>query len=252
MPAVLSVALIVWCIAIAGVVIGVRLSVVHSLARGLVAFSGGILMGVAGFWILPDLAQFLGWPVAAGWVATGFAALWLTNRYVHPVCPSCSHTHDHDQCSTRLHGFAGPMLTVAAVHSFMDGWVLTAGDEGSKALALGVLLGIGAHKLPEGIALGIIVRASLRGMQPAIVSLVLVQALTVAGAMAAFILAPYLGLKWAHALLALAAGSFLFLGYHAIHSEYKRGGVVPAFMPALTGVAGSSVVRLFGSRLFHP
>lgn len=252
MPSVLFYSFLVAAVAIVGVFAGVRLSAVQSIARGLVAFSGGILMGVAGFWILPDLAEFFGWSAAVGWVGAGFAVMWATNRYIHPVCPSCSHTHDHDQCSTRLHGFAGPMITVAAVHSFLDGWVLAAGGEAASAtVATGVVLGIAAHKLPEGIALGIIVRASVRKVGSAIISLVLVELLTVLGSAGAVVLEPFLGTHWAHALLALAAGSFVFLGYHAIHSEYKRGGAVPAFMPALGGVAGSSVVRLLGSRIFH-
>jgi zinc transporter ZupT len=251
-PAVLPFSILVSAIAIVGVFAGVYLSAVRTVARALVAFSGGILMGVAVFWIAPDLAAFFGWGAAAAWMGVGFAALWITNRYVHPVCPSCSHTHDHDQCSTRLHGFAGPMLIAASVHSFLDGWVLAAGNgESMPGLAMGIILGIAAHKLPEGLALGIIVRASLGSVRPAIVSLIGVQLLTVAGAGAAVLLAPWLGMQWAHVLLALAAGSFLFLGYHAIHSEYKRGGAVPAFMPALTGVAGSSVVRIFGGRLFN-
>lgn len=234
-----------------GVFAGVYLAAMRTLSRALVAFSGGLLMGVSIFWIAPDLAGFLGWAASAAWIAAGFGALWITNRYIHPVCPSCSHTHDHDLCSTRLHGFAGPMLTAAGVHSFFDGWILAAGSgDPSRELAAAVVLGIAAHKLPEGLALGTIVRASVGASRPALLSLIGIQLLTVAGAAAALVAAPWLGVGWAHVLLALAAGSFLFLGYHAIHSEYKRGGAVPAFMPALTGVAGSSVVRILGGR-FH-
>ena len=87
-------------------------------------------------------------------------------------------------------------------------------------------------------------------MPPAIWTSIGVEALTVAGAAAALLLAPRLGTVWAHALLAMAAGSFLYLGYHAVHSEYRRGGMAPALMPALTGVAGSSVMRLVGGRFF--
>jgi len=42
----------------------------------------------------------------------------------------------------------------------------------------------------------------------------------------------------------LAGGSFLYLGGHAVHGELRRGGA-PTLVPALTGVAGSSVLRLF-------
>ena len=117
-------------------------------------------------------------------------------------------------------------------------------------LATGVLIGLAAHKMPEGIALGVIVRASMRESRLALWSCLAVEALTMVGAGAELAIAPSIGTAWAHALLAVAAGSFVYLGYHAVHSEYKRGGAAPAFMPALTGVAGSSVARLVGGRFF--
>jgi zinc transporter ZupT len=100
------------------------------------------------------------------------------------------------------------------------------------------------------MALGIIVRASLHRGSSALWACILAEAATIAGFGVAAWLAPLLGTLWAHALLALAAGSFLYLGYHAVHSEYKRGGAAPALMPALTGVAGSTVIRLVGGRFF--
>lgn len=241
--------LIILALAVLGVIAGISLSGIHSISRGLVAFGGGVLVGVAAFWVLPELAGFFGWPAALVWVAAGSLALWMTNRYLYPVCPSCSHTHDHDRCTTRLHGFAAPILIVAGFHSFLDGWILTASGFGStETLAAGVLIAIAAHKLPEGMALGIIVRASLSRGRSALWLSIAAEALTVVGAAIAAAVSPSLGTQWAHALLALAAGSFLYLGYHAVHSEYKRGGVAPALMPALTGVAGSTVFRLFGGR----
>ncbi len=65
------------------------------------------------------------------------------------------------------------------------------------------------------------------------------------GALLEGVLAPYLGPQALHALLALAGGSFLYLGWHAVHGEFRRSGASPALVPALTGVAGSSVLHLF-------
>jgi len=174
-------ALIVFVIAVVGVFAGVSLSAIHSISRGLVAFGGGVLVGVAAFWVMPELAVFFGWPGALAWVGAGGLALWLTNRYLYPVCPSCSHTHDHDLCSTRLHGFAAPVLIVAGFHSFLDGWILTASGIGStEGLAAGVLIAIAAHKLPEGMALGIIVRASVRRGRSALWTSIAAEAMTMA------------------------------------------------------------------------
>jgi zinc transporter ZupT len=220
--AVLPISLLVSAIGVTGVFAGVYLAAISSVARGLVALSGAILIVVATFMIAPDVAGFFGWAAAVGWIGVGFAGLWITNRYIHPVCPSCSHTHDHDLCSSRLHGFAGPILTAAAAHSFFDGWILAAGErDATPSLAMAIVLGIAAHKLPEGVALGILVRASVGSERRSVLSLIGVQLLTVVGAVAAVLLAPWMGVLWAHVVLALAAGSFLFLGYHAVHSEFR-------------------------------
>ena len=88
---------------------------------------------------------------------------WQQNRYVYPVCPMCAHDHDHSACSTELHGFAGPLIVAAALHSFLDGWSIATVQLGVPlGLRVAVPLAIALHKLPEGIALGGILRASLR------------------------------------------------------------------------------------------
>lgn len=248
----LSLPALVTLLGVLSAALGVWLTVVHSISRRVVAFSGGVLVGVAGFWVTPEMAAVFGWPGALIWVTAGFGALWVIDRYVHPVCPSCSHTHDHDQCVSQLHGFAAPLLLAAGIHSLLDGWSLTvARMDPSAGLGMAFLVSIGLHKIPEGLALGVIVRAALQLRWTALAGCALAEGCTIAGAVLQLFLAPYLSPAWIHALLAIAGGSFLYLGYHAVHSEYKRRGMVPAFVPALTGVAGSSVIRLL-DRLFGP
>jgi zinc and cadmium transporter len=224
---------------------GVWLSSLRGLSRRLVPFSGGVLMGVAIFWVLPEMADFFRWPAALAWIAAGFALLLVIDRYVYPVCPSCSPTHDHHDCTSQLHGFATPLLIAAALHSALDGWTAVAAQSASFGGAF--LLGIAAHKIPEGIALGIIARAALERRAAAMGWCILAESATLAGAGLEAVLAPHIGAHGLHALLALAGGSFLYLGGHAIHGESRRSGPAPAFVSALTGVAGSSVLRLFVS-----
>ncbi len=221
---------------------GVWLTSVHAWSRRLVPFSGGVLMGVALFWVLPEMADFLSWFSALAWIAAGFAALWLVDRFVHPVCPACSHPHDHDHCSAELHGFAPPLLIAAALHSALDGWSAAAGQNAGFSMAL--VGAIGVHKIPEGLALGVIARASLGTRASALAWCALAQMATIAGAGFESVLAPHLSAQGLHALLALAGGSFLYLGGHAVHGELRRSGT-PTLVPAMAGVAGSSVLRLF-------
>ena len=225
---------------------GVSLTSVAGLSRRLVPFGGGVLVGVAMFWVLPEMAEFLRWPGAVAWIAAGFALLWIVDRYVYPVCPACSHTHDHDGCVTPLHGFALPLLAAAALHSALDGWSVAAA-QGSSTLGGAFVMGIAVHKIPEGVALGVIARAALPSRATALAWCAAAQLATIAGAGLESVLAPYLGAQALHTLLALAGGSFLYLGGHAVHGEMRRSGPAPAFVPALTGVAGSSVLRLFVS-----
>lgn len=237
-------------IAILSAACGVWLTTLHSLSRRLVPFAGGVLIGVAVFWVLPEMAEFLKWPGALAWITAGFALLWVIDRFVYPVCPACSQPHDHEHCSATLHGFAPPLLLAAALHSGLDGWSVVAAGNGTAQLGaspLGVSFGlaIAIHKIPEGLALGVIVRAALDSRNAALGWCALAEAATLAGAALEISLAPYLSPYAMHALLALAGGSFLYLGAHAVHGEWRRSGMGPTFVPALTGVAGPSVLRLF-------
>lgn len=200
-------------------------------------------MGVALFWVLPEMAGIFNWRGAVLWILGGFVLLGVVDRFFYPVCPTCSTGHDHSGCSTRLHGFALPLLAAAALHAMMDGWSAAAADSDVR-LSVGMLAGIAAHKLPEGLALGVIARAALKSRGAAFLWCALAESATLLGAVFESALAPSLGAVGLHAALALVGGSFLYLGGHAIHGELRRSGASPALVPALTGVAGSSVLRL--------
>jgi zinc transporter ZupT len=205
--------------AIGGSYAGVAISGVPELSRKVVPFSGVMLLLVSLVWVLPELAEDFGWAPGIALMTTGFLLLWLVDRFVYPVCPSCSHTHDHDNCVTRLHGFAGPLLAATVIHSLFDGWALAAAQAaGRQGISAGVLV----HKLPESIAFGIILRAALKSRRNAIVSAVFVQMMTLVGVALEYIAAPHMGPFWIHVLLAVAGGTFLYLGFHAVHSEWKR------------------------------
>ena len=222
---------------------GVWLESIRTLSRRIVPFGGGVLIGVALFWVLPEMAGQLSWLGAVASLAAGFAMLWGIDRFLYPVCPACSHTHDHENCGKQLHGFAVPLLIAAAVHSALDGWTVAAAQS-STNLGGAFLIGIAFHKLPEGIALGVIAKASLPSRWSAIGWCAAAEAMTLVAGGAEWAFAPYLNIQSLHALLAFAGGGFLYLGGHAVHGEIRRKGPVPAFVPAITGVAGSTVLRL--------
>jgi zinc transporter ZupT len=232
--------------AVLGTLAGVRLGGLPDVSRRILPFSGGLLIGVASFWILPEIAARFGWIGALTGLVGGFGLLWFIDKYVHTVCPSCSHSHDHDSCVTRLHGFALPLMVAASLHSFFDGWsIAVAQERGFESLRLAFLLGVGIHKLPEALALGVLLVAALGSPWKAVLGAGAAQSMMLVGGALATSMVPYLSAGWTAGFLAAAAGIFVFLGYHAIDGEYRRRGVAVTFMPAITGAVGAAALKSF-------
>ena len=207
----------------AGAAAGVWMSGIPEISRRIVPVSGAVLLLLSLAWVMPELGEMIGWPLGPALMLAGCAGIFLIDRFVYPVCPACSHTHDHDSCSTRLHGFATPLIFAALIHSIFDGWALAAGHTGEfpgvrSAIAAGVLI----HKVPESIAYGVILRAALRHRGMAMLWALVAQAATLLGAVLAVAMAARIGSAWIAVLLALGGGTFLYLGFHAVHGEWKR------------------------------
>ena len=232
--------LVGWC----GAALGLWLTSLRKRARTVVPFSAGVLLGVACFGLLPELAQEGGWLASLLLFAIGYGALHMINRYAYAVCPTCAHDHDHNECASELHGFAGPLIAAAALHSFLDGWGIASSQLSSAVgLRIAVPLAVTLHKLPEGIALGGILRASVRSRVTALGWCCVAEGTTLAGGAAGVWMAPHLGTHWITYPLGLTGGWLFYLGYHAIHEEWRRRGPGPAFVSAAAGIAGAALLQ---------
>jgi zinc transporter ZupT len=241
--------LLATAVGLAGAALGLWLTSMRRRVRVVVPFSAGVLVGVALFGLLPEIADEGGWAAAILLFAAGYAALIVLNRW-YPVCPTCAGDHDHNACATELHGFAAPLIAAAAIHSFLDGWgVATSQWAGTLGLRIAVPLAVALHKLPEGIALGGIIRASVRHRGAALGCCILAEGTTLLGGIAGLWMAPHLGTRWITWPLGLTAGWLFYLGYHAIHEEWKRRGARPAFLSAAAGAAGAAAIQR-GAELF--
>jgi zinc transporter ZupT len=224
----------------------------HRVPRLVLPFSAGVLLGVALFGLLPELALEAGWTATLLLFGAGYALLIAIDRYIYPICPTCAHDHDHNACTEELHGFAAPLVAAAALHSFLDGWsVATAQAAAPLGLRVAVPLAVALHKIPEGMALGGILLAAVPSRPRALAWCVLAEGTTLAGGMLGFWLAPQLGAGWILYPLGLTSGWIFYLGFHAVHEEWKRRGATPAFVSALTGVAGAAAIQRGAEALFR-
>jgi zinc and cadmium transporter len=229
-------------IAIASAIVGVMLLGHGRHTRMLIPLSGGLLIGVAVFGLIPELVLDIGWFQGLLLVIFGYLLLHFLDRFAFPVCPSCSHDHSHESCEEPLHGFAGPLLAATAIHAFVDGWGLVAVQRGAHtpgagtAFAAALLL----HKIPEGLALGTILRASVERTSSALLFCTLVELSTIVGGATGLWLTPA---SWVDYPLAVAGGTFLFLGVHAVDSDRRKRGTRPAFIPAIAGAAGAALLQ---------
>jgi zinc transporter ZupT len=234
-----------------GVAIGLWLTGAHRKSRILVPFSAGVLLGVALFALLPELSAEIGFSRSLLLSVLGYCVLLGINRYVYRVCPTCAHDHDHNACSTELHGFALPLIAAAAIHSFLDGWSIASVQLAVPlGLRVAVPLAVTLHKVPEGIALGGIVRAAVGSRWTALGWCVVAEGATALGGVAGLAMSPHLGTRWITYPLGIAAGWLFYLGYHAVHEEWKRRGARAAFASAAAGMVCAALVERGAEALF--
>jgi zinc transporter ZupT len=175
-------------------------------ARLLVPISGLLLVGVAILGLLPELGQEIGWAKALVLAACGYGALMTLDRAGYPVCPSCSHGEE----------FAAALVAATAFHASVDGWGLM-GIAGRGNVSTAVTAAILIHKVPEGLALGAILRTSTVRIASAIALIFVAEIPTLIGGIAGLYASPG---GWVTYALAVVAGMFLFLGLHAIRPHH--------------------------------
>ena len=220
----LSPAVIVFAIGLLGAIAGSALEHAPRAARKMLLASGAALLLIALFLVAPEIVLSYGWMRGVFWMAAGFALVWSIDRFVWPLCPTCSHNHDHDACAAPLHGLGLPLIVASGLHSFFDGWSMTTAQESTRSMQLAFLVGVLLHKVFEGIALGAILRASMGSWPRVITGATAAQGMTVIGGVAAMWMASWVDTSWFAAFLGVAGGSFLYLGYHTLEAEWRKRG----------------------------
>jgi zinc transporter ZupT len=155
--------------------------------------------------------------------------------------------HHLGGCSKR--SIAGTLLGAAAVHSFLDGWSIRVLSPDPLA-SIAAPIGLGLHKIPEGLALGLVSRSAFSSRSRAAIAAAGVELITLLGAFIEpigdrFGVARF-GTWWTAGVLSAVSGSFLFLSFHTVEPNRKRHGIFGLFVASLAAVA---IAALIHSRL---
>ena len=146
-------------LAAAGSVIATLKTLSHRQLCSLISYAAGTFLAVTCFHLAPEAAEHIGWLSVLIGGATGYALFALISRYVAHVCPACAATHTE----TFFQRVTIVMIIALSVHSVLDGVAVVA-STGAHQHGFGpaLLAAVFIHKVPEGLALTEIGRASCR------------------------------------------------------------------------------------------
>lgn len=220
------------------------------VANRLLPWTAGLLLGIGGFWILPEMAQDRGWLPASAAVFGTLIALALFDRYVYPICPFCAagmHAHGEDDLDAHRHHtltLTWPLLLFGCIHVFFDGWTIAlaqtgAAGESSTSLSWAATV----HKMPESLAIGLLAARLTANRKTALIAIGLLQLVMAIGAA----LALTFGRRnpgWAEFSAIPACAFLLLFGLLTLQQEWKARGGASAMIAAAPGLLGCGAVAL--------
>jgi zinc transporter ZupT len=222
----------------------------------LISLGAGTLLGVTLFAILPEAAGELQWWQLLLALASGYAVFSLISKYIFHVCPACAASHFDEATTHRFSEIASAMMLALAIHCTVDGLAMSAGNQEGPAMASGrivvfsIILAVCVHKIPEGLALGALLRGAGLSAGGIILRVLAVESTTLLGGLLGWFFFPHASDFWISIALAHAGGGFVFLATHAIIGEILKHhkALVLGCFGAGVGLIGGFVVLL---HLFH-
>lgn len=180
----------------------------------LISFSAGVLVSFAINHLIPEAVELN--ESAFVWLTLSFLIFYLIEHTltIH-VCSGKEHCETHETFT--LVTFVGMML-----HSLIDGLIIGIGFEVSTQLGIASALAVLLHRLPDGVST---VAAQLYGgrtVKQATNSSFWVAVMTPIGTVLALLLLGHITDSGVGLLLALAGGSFLYVGASELIPEIHR------------------------------
>lgn len=212
-----------FALAIGGGTLGAVLGTSHKRLCALISLGAGTLMGVTLFAILPETVRdhLLWWQLLLA-LASGYAVFALISKYIFHVCPACAASHFDEATTHHFSEIATAMMFALAIHCTVDGLAMAAGAEEEASTAASIVMAVCVHKIPEGLALGALLRGAGMATSGVIYRVVAVEATTLLGGLIGWLFFPHASTFWLAVALAHAGGGFIYLAIHAIIGEILK------------------------------
>ena len=203
--------------------------------RYFVALGAGFMMAVAFLEMIPESLHY-----SPRWspllVLTGYCAIHLLEHTITPHFHFGEETH-HDEFVSSRTGYS--VLIGLAAHALFDGVAIGSGFVLSNWLGWLIFVAIFLHKVPEGFTVASVMMASGRNRQTAIVSASILAAATVLGVLVINLLP-----GWVRVGLPLSAGVAIYVAATDLVPEVNREPGIRMALVFFAGVLMFLVLRL--------
>ncbi|MBI3286539.1 MAG: ZIP family metal transporter, partial [Chloroflexi bacterium] len=200
----------------------------------LISFAAGVLVAAAFTELIPESLELN--DAAVPGLLLSFLAFYLVERYV--LIHTHHHEHEHGgETFAHTHAVGIIAFVGLTLHSLLDGIIISAGFEVNLELGMIAALGVIAHEIPEGFSIAsILLYDGFTRVRTLIYSTIVALA-TPAGALLAFFLLEDVSTGMLGFLLAVAAGSFLYIAASDLIPETHQSHSAVTVFLVLAGAA---------------
>lgn len=207
----------------------------------LMAFSGGVMMSIVCFDLIPQARLLLPLPLVVLGIVIGVLTVQVLGCLTQGLVGS----------TTRSKGLLQTgliMLVAIALHNLPEGLAIGSLSSHSVAMGKALALLIALHNIPEGIGIGLPLVAGGMGRGKALLLTALSGAPTLLGALFGLLMGG-VGDRAVGLALCLAAGAMLYVTYSEIEPQVNKLelGFLPAFWAVGGLVFGWVMVQLIGA-----
>lgn len=196
-------------------------------SASLVSYSAGVLLGVGILHVLPEAQELTG--EAPIFILASFVLFYFLEHHLffHASHEELHHASlevaaSHEACCANPHPLGVIAFAGMTLHSLIDGLVIGTGFEAGAETGLLSALAVIAHEVPEGIAMLSILLHYGYSRRTAITFTATVALATPLGAIVIYALVRHLDPTLLGALMAFAAGSFIYIAASDLIPESHR------------------------------